>query len=139
MVWGVRARTTVLATALVLVMLVLTGAALVASQRHTLTDTVDEVLQRESATIADDVDTGTMPEVIEGQGDDDAFAQVIGPSGDIVAATTNAPGRLDVPLPDEGRTTFRSAEVPGGEGEYRVMSSWHDDVEIGRASCRERV
>lgn len=139
MVWGVRARTTVLATALVLVTLVVTGAALVASQRHTLTDTVDEVLQRQSATIADDVDAGGVPEVIEGQGDDDAFAQVIDPSGDVIAATTNAPGRLDVPLPDEGRTTFRSAEVPGGEGEYRVMSAWHDDVVILTATPLDDV
>ena len=139
MVWGVRARTTVLATAIVLVTLLLTGVALVESQRHTLTDSVDETLQRQSAAIAADVDRGPLPAVIPGQGDDDAFAQVIDISGRIVAATTTSPGKLDLPLPKAGRTAYRSVHVPGAEGEYRMLSARHDDVVILTATPLDDV
>ena len=53
MVWGVRARTTLLAAALVLVTLVVTGVALVAAQRHALLESVDEALEQQADTIAE--------------------------------------------------------------------------------------
>src|SRR5215212_740740 len=99
MVWGVRARTTLLAAALVLITLAATGAALVAAQRHTLVESVDEVLERQASAIAKQVDSGSLPEVLAGQGDDDAFAQVIDAPGHVVTETTTSPGRLDLTLP----------------------------------------
>lgn len=139
MVWGVRARTTLLAAALVLISLVMTGAALVAVQRHTLVESVDETLERQGNTIASQLDDRSVPEVLTGQGDDDAFAQVIDVSGRIVAETATSPGGLDLPLPRGDEPEFQSVHVPRGEGEYRAMSVRHADVVIRTATPLDDV
>lgn len=139
MVWGVRARTTLLAAALVLISLVMTGAALVAVQRHTLVESVDETLERQGNTIASQLDDRSLPEVLTGQGDDDAFAQVIDVSGRIVAETATSPGGLDLPLPAGDKPEFQSVHVPRGEGEYRAMSVRHAGVVIRTATPLDDV
>lgn len=139
MVWGVRARTTLLAAALVLISLVMTGAALVAVQRHTLVESVDETLERQGNTIASQLDDRSLPEVLTGQGDDDAFAQVIDVSGRIVAETATSPGGLDLPLPAGDEPEFQSVHVPRGEGEYRAMSVRHAGVVIRTATPLDDV
>ena len=139
MVWGVRARTTLLAAALVLVTLALTGVALVAAQRHTLVASVDEALERHASAIARQVDDRTLSDVLSGQGDDDAFSQVIDASGHVVAATTTSPRKLDVALPSGGKPVFQSVHVPGAEGEYRVMSVRHAGVVIRAATPLDDV
>jgi signal transduction histidine kinase len=139
MVWGVRARTTLLAAALVLVTLALTGVALVAAQRHTLVASVDEALERHGSAIAKQVDARTLSDVLSDQGDDDAFSQVIDASGHVVAATTTSPRKLDVALPSGGKPVFRSVHVPGAEGEYRVMSVRHAGVVIRTATPLDDV
>ena len=139
MVWGVRARTTLLAAALVLIMLVLTGAALVAAQRHTLVESVDETLERHASTIAKQVDDGSLPEILASEGDDDAFAQVVEASGRLVAETATAPGPLDMTLPGGDKPVFRSVNVPRAEGEYRLMSVRHEGVVIRTATPLDDV
>lgn len=139
MVWGVRARTTLLAAALVLVMLAVTGVALVAAQRHTLVESVDEALERQASAVAKQVDDRLLPEVLAGQGDDDAFAQVIDTSGQLVAETTTSPGRFELALPGGDKPVFRSVDVPRGEGEYRVMSVRHAGVVIRTATPLDDV
>jgi signal transduction histidine kinase len=139
MVWGVRARTTLLAAALVLLALAVTGVALVAAQRHTLVESVDEALERQGSVVASQLDDRSLPKVLPGQGDDDAFAQVIGASGDIVAETTTSPGRLDLALPGSNKRVFQSVHVPGAEGEYRVMSDRHAGVVIRTATPLDDV
>ncbi|MDX6231740.1 MAG: hypothetical protein QOH68_708 [Nocardioidaceae bacterium] len=139
MVWGVRARTTLLAAALVLVTLALTGVALVAAQRHTLVASVDEALERHGSAIAKQVDERTLSDVLSDQGDDDAFSQVIDASGHVVAATTTSPRKLDVALPSGDMPVFRSVQVPGAEGEYRVMSVRHAGVVIRTATPLDDV
>lgn len=130
MVGGMRGRTTLLATALVLATLVLAGAALVASQRRTLTDNVDEVLARQNARIARDVDAGTLDSPIAGQGDDESFAQIVDSSGRTTAATATTPGDLGVAAPGSAAAVFRTVDLPGVRGEYRVMSKRHGDTVI---------
>ena len=139
MVWGVRARTTLLAAALVLITLAVTGAALVAAQRHTLVESVDEALERQGSVVAKQVDDRSVPEVLAGQGDDDAFAQVIDASGHIVAESTTSPGHLDLALPGGDKPVFRSAYIPRAEGEYRVMSVRHAGVVIRTATPLDDV
>jgi signal transduction histidine kinase len=139
MVWGVRARTTLLAAALVLISLAVTGAALVAAQRHTLVESVDEALERQGSVVANQVDDRSLPEVLAGQGDDDAFAQVIDASGHIVAETTTSPDGLDLALPRGDKPVFQSVHVPRAEGEYRVMSVRHAGVVIRTATPLDDV
>jgi len=139
MVWGVRARTTLLAATLVLIMLALTGAALVASQRHTLVESVDEGLEHHASAVSKQVDDGSIPEILASEGDDDAFAQVVDASGHLVAETTTSPGPLELALPEGGKPDFRSAHVPRAEGEYRVMSVRHEGVVIRTATPLDDV
>ena len=72
MTFGVRSRITILATVVVLLVLSLTGIALVASQRTVLTDNVDEVLQRHSEEVEFAIVAGGPIGVLPGQGDDEA-------------------------------------------------------------------
>lgn len=130
MVWGVRSRTTVWATLLVFLTLALTGAALVASQRNTLTDNVDEVLERQNAQIAVDIDAGTVVKRIAGQGDDESFAQIIDSSARIASATARSPGGIELKAPVGSGPMFRSVRLPDSKQEYRVMSKRHGDVVI---------
>ena len=139
MVWGVRARTTLLAAALVLIMLAMTGVALVAAQRHTLVESVDEALEHHASTIVKQVDDGSLPEILASEGDDDAFAQVVDASGHVVAESTASPGRLELALPAGDKPSFRSARVPRAEGEYRVMSVRHAGVVIRTATPLDDV
>lgn len=139
MVWGVRARTTLLAAALVLVSLAVTAVALVAAQRHTLVESVDEALERQGSAVAKQLDDRSLPDVLAGQGDDDAFTQVIDASGRIVAQTTTSPGRLDLALPGRDGPVFQSVHVASAEGEYRVMSVRHAGVVIHTATPLDDV
>lgn len=139
MVWGVRARTTLLATALVLLTLAVTGTALVVSQRHTLIESVDETLAREGSVVAKQLKDSSVPEVLAGQGDDDAFAQVIDTSGRVVAETRTAPDELELALPAGGGRVFRTVDLPGAEDEFRVMSVRHADVVIRTATPLDDV
>jgi signal transduction histidine kinase len=130
MVWNVRSRVTVLATAVVLAVLAVTGTALIIAQRQVLTDNVDEVLQVHSAEIARQIDAGTLPAVILGQGDDDAFAFVVD-AGVTVASTQREPtvSVADVE-PADGRASIETVRPAGGGIAYRVMASRHGDLVI---------
>lgn len=139
MLGGVRARTTVVAAVLVLVTLAIAGAALVASQRKTLTDNVDEVLARQNATIVDLVDAGHLTKALPGQGDDEAFAQVLDLSGAVVAATANSPGGLDLERPPVGTGRFQSLDLAASSGQFRVLSRRHGAVVIVTATPLDDV
>ncbi|MEO6472946.1 MAG: ATP-binding protein [Aeromicrobium sp.] len=125
MVRGVRSRTTVLATMIVFVMLALTGAALVQSQKHILTGAVDEVLTRQGAKIARDLEEGAPAKPIPGQGDDESFAQVLNSNGKIVAATATSPGDLSLPLPKGKSAKFRTLRPVDGDGDFRIRLQRH--------------
>lgn len=129
-VWGVRSRTTLWATLLVLVTLVLAGAALVASQRHTLTDNVDEVLSRQNTQIARDIDKGTLGNRLAGQGDDESFALIVDPSGAVTASTTNSPTTAELKSLDGSDEMFRSMRIGKPAQDFRVMSTRHSDLTI---------
>ena len=139
MVWGVRARTTLLAAALVLITLAVTGVALVAAQRHTLLESVDEALDHQADTIASQLKSQTPPEVLGTHSDDDAFSQVIDASGRIVAETATSPGSLDLPLPRDEKPVIESVPLSSAEGEYRVMSVRRAGVVIRTATPLDDV
>lgn len=126
---GVRARITVLATVIVLVVLAGTGAGVVAAQRAVLTDTVDEVVQRHSAQIIRLIDDGTLTSSIPGQGDDEAFARVTDAAGRLRATTEQT---IDAPLRAPAGTTasFETVHSPAGDVDYRVLSVRHGSAEV---------
>ena len=129
LVGSVRWRITAAAAFVVLVVLVVTGGALVAVQRSVLTDYVDENLRRHSTAILAALDSGTQPAVISGRGDDESFARVTDDAGLEIAATTRslADARLAAPpRPGDGFQTIRSIAGP----EFRVLSTTHGDLRI---------
>jgi signal transduction histidine kinase len=122
---SVRARVTLVATVIVLLVLSATGVALVAAQSAVLTDNVDEVLARSARSIQDQLEEVTTTGSIPGMGDDDAFGHVIDGTGQVLAST---PGpAADFPLEDMGlvgpegdQARYQTVHIPDA-ADYRVM------------------
>jgi signal transduction histidine kinase len=111
---------------LVLVVLAVTGAALVVTQRTVLTDSVDEVLQRRTSEVAALSDAGQLPDPIPGQGDEESFAEVIGVDGRVIARTTHSgPISAQAAAPP---TDPVFAEIYSGDQHYRVLTELHSGV-----------
>lgn len=121
---SVRVRITVVATIVVAVALGLAGLALVWAQQRALTASLEESLESDAADLAAQLEAGTLdladPLVVSG--DDDAFAQVVGPGGRVVGASTVAPSEPLGPMAPEG-VVVDERSVPGlDEGTYLVVS-----------------
>jgi signal transduction histidine kinase len=119
-VWGVRARITAAASAVVLTVLTLTGAGLVAGQRIVLVDSVDEGLQRYSDVIVAELDAETLENPIPGRGDEESFAEVVSPDGNLVASTAHTVTHADFASPEGNAPEFQSLPIDGQE--YRVLT-----------------
>jgi signal transduction histidine kinase len=129
--WGVRIRITIAATLVVVVVLVIVSVLLVAGHRRVLTDTVDEVLGRQIAQIADTVDADSLPHPLPALGDDEAFARVTNAENVIVGSTTFVPDRLPAlePAPTDGSAAFSTVRLDSG-AEYRIEARSHDGFVI---------
>ncbi len=91
----IRVRITVAATLAVLLVLGLTAFALVTTQRVVLTDSVDEVLQRQITSITAQIDSGQLTAVIPPQGDEESYARVLDSHGEVIAETVFTPKSID--------------------------------------------
>jgi len=86
----VRSRLTLLATALVLVMLVVSSIGLVGAQRSLLIRGIDEALRQRSDNLQPEIERGMFGAVLPGEGDhEDSFLQLVDDRGDVVAASAN--------------------------------------------------
>ncbi|MGH9138370.1 MAG: ATP-binding protein, partial [Acidimicrobiales bacterium] len=121
----VRFRVTAIAALAVLVTLVIAGIALVVAQRRLLTENVEEGIEQAADSIEAAVEDDGMPAVLGGFGDDDTVAQVVTPSGEVVAATANVEGLppiADAP-PDGDRQQQRTVDdIPADDAPFRVLS-----------------
>lgn len=125
---SIRARVTLLASVVVLVVLSFTAFALVTSQRAVLTDNVDEVLESHAAAIESGIESGSLSPELPGQGDDESFALVLDAAGDAIASTANPP---TVEVPDPGETSANYLETDNPDGlPYRVMARESGDLVI---------
>jgi signal transduction histidine kinase len=127
---SIRARLTVLSTVVVLIVLAATAAALVGAQRSVLTDNVDEALARRTDAVTAQLDSGSLGEVIQGLGDDDAFAEVTDRHGTLVGATEPPVDVPALPAPTIGAPVSATVQVPGRNGEYRVHSELHNGLVV---------
>ncbi|MEO6121430.1 MAG: HAMP domain-containing sensor histidine kinase [Acidimicrobiales bacterium] len=120
---SVRARVTVIATASVLVVLVVTSVLLVTIQRRVLTDIVEESIEAGVVEVASSARTDGWRTPLTGFGDDDGVAQVVGGDGIVKASTANAVGLRPVAEPPRGQRTWRTLRnVPVDDSAYRVLS-----------------
>ncbi|HSV37356.1 MAG TPA: ATP-binding protein [Nocardioidaceae bacterium] len=89
----VRAKLTVLATVIVVLVLGVSALFLILVQQRLLTGGIDQSLIQRADNIESDVANGTFGAQLPGEGDpEDRFTQVIGEDGELVAASANAEG-----------------------------------------------
>jgi signal transduction histidine kinase len=92
-----RSRVTLLSTAAVAAVLVLTGVALVGVQRHQLVAHLDAALRRRADDVISTVANGQKPGTLRDLGgDEDSLAQIVGADGTVIAATHNILGNPPV-------------------------------------------
>ena len=136
MLSGIRARTTVVAATLVLLVLAVAGFALVTAQRAVLTDSVDEVLDRraeaviavaEASPAANGGDGDVV--VLPGAGDEESWAVVLDASGTTVAGTEQGSRGIRLTAPPDDSIVFSTVSAPNSE-EFRVRSERVDDLVV---------
>jgi signal transduction histidine kinase len=122
----VRFRLTVVATALVALALVGASVALIASQRRSLTDSVDLTLHQRVENLAPGLRTDPLRAPLTEPGDpEDGFEQLLDARGAVVRSTENARG-LDAVVPprspgsDEQITTRGS--IPLSDSDFRILA-----------------
>lgn len=119
---GIRVRITGIAMAVVIVVLVATGVALMASQRRILTDNLDDVMRTQNLIIEQAYTARQLNSAIAVQGDEDAIAQVVDQDGHVLASTENFAGQPALVSPGPNDTTFRTISLPIGKSKFRLMS-----------------
>jgi len=88
----IRAITTVAATIVVTIALVVGAAGLIAALRRTMVDELTEAAQAQAADVVGQLEAGRPP-VLEVAGADEQLIQVMTPAGAVVAASPNMTGR----------------------------------------------
>ncbi len=126
---SVRARVTTLATIVVVGVLVVTAAVMLRVQDRQLTESLDDALEQRVADLATVEATGDLVETIESSFDDDRFAQLVGPDGEVIAASPSLAGFPALDAPD-GRSARRAVDHPGDPGPFRVHSLRLESGEI---------
>lgn len=141
--WGIRARVTVVASIVVALALLIAGAAIVLVLRASLLAGVDAAQASRADALAAQLVRGPVPASIPEPRDRPAMAQIVGPSGRVVASTPNADGEsallespprprragaftiTDTPIADDAdaRVYALPVRVSGGPGWIYVASS----------------
>jgi signal transduction histidine kinase len=120
---SVRFRVTALATLAVLAVLVATSAALVATERRSLSNNLEETLAQRADELGAMVTGDQLPAALVD--DEDTRAQVVTLDGRVLAATPSLLHAVPIgPLPPPGRAQIvRTARrLPAGDGAFRVLS-----------------
>jgi signal transduction histidine kinase len=137
MVWSgtVRARTTAAAVLVVAVVLLLGAVALVVSLRGVLIRDLETAAEQQAADAAEQLASGAAAETVVASGGEDAFRQVVGPNGRVVAASDIVAGQPAVASVQPGQTTRASvafddddfvvaaAAAETGDGELVVLAA----------------
>lgn len=145
---SVRLRTTLLATAVVAVVLVGAAYALVALQRRSLTDNIETTIRLRADDISGLLAAGTIPGSVTVADDEVALVQIIDSEGKVVGGSANVAGRPAVtaarppvggtvvervgglPIDDETFLVLaRTLETPGGAYTLVVAASLEDVAE----------
>jgi len=120
----VRAKLTILATALVAAVLGLSAVGLVLVQERLLRHGIDESLVQRADNVQGDVASGRLVSRLPGEGDpEDLFTQVIGADGAVVGASGNAADLPAVsgPLDPGDRDRILSISGIRGGDQFRIL------------------
>jgi signal transduction histidine kinase len=120
---SVRFRVTAAATLAVLAVLVATSVALVAAERRSLTDNLEETSAQRADELAAMVRAGTLPRALVDN--EDTRAQVVTPDGRVLSATPSLLRAAPIdrpPQPGQVQVQRTVRHLPGGDGAFRVLS-----------------
>jgi len=120
---SVRFRVTAAATLAVLAVLVATSVALVAAERRSLTDNLEETTAQRADELAAMVRAGALPTVLVD--DEDTRAQAVTLDGRVLSATPSLLRAAPIdrqPPPGQAQVQRTVRHLPGGDGAFRVLS-----------------
>jgi len=124
---SVRSRLTLLATAVVAAVLVISGIGLVGVQRSLLTRGIDEALRQRTDNLQPDVAGASSGTELPAEGDrEDSFVQLVDDRGEVVAASANVRGMAAAtpPLPPGAEPRFRAVSgLALSAHRFRVLAS----------------
>ena len=141
----VRARSTIVATAIVGIALAVMSVTAVTLQRIALIDTIDSGLITRADDIAGLLISGSVPARIAVAGDDDALVQVIDANGTVVAASENIDGEgpIATVTGEAVGQVVTTRSLPTGDGSLRLVSRGvetdHGNFTIYAAASLEQV
>jgi signal transduction histidine kinase len=117
----VRARTTLGAAVVVAIALAAGSLILLSVLRRSLVSGVDQSVRLRAEAIASLAQGGALPRSLPGSGEETSFVQVLGPAGDVVAASANIEGEEPVLSPRaSGPSRIRTVTGAPLEGEHGV-------------------
>jgi len=122
---SIRARTTVGATVIVAVAMVVGSWFLVDQQRHALLGSVETTARLRVDDLVAELGDGTVPEAVSVPFEDESFAQIVDDAGLVVRASPNIEGEPRVArfVPPLDRYESRSLpETPVGDSSFRVVA-----------------
>ena len=121
-----RWRLTLVATAIVAAVLLVSAVGLVTVQQQLLTRGVDESLVQRADNIEKDVARGAIGTLLPSEGDrEDSFLQLVDDRGHVVAASPNVraqPAIAIVPPARSGQVLRTVSEIPLSPHEFRVLA-----------------
>lgn len=127
-----RSKVTLLATALVAAVLVVSAFGLIGVQQQVLTHGIDEALRQRADNLQPDIVRGAFGSSLPGEGDpEDSFLQLIGPDGSVVAASDNAVPLTPVIDPQstaQGQLITSVDGIGSNNDDFRVLAR-----DVGRA------
>lgn len=129
---SIRFQITVLATAVVALVLATAAATLVFAQRALLTDSLDEALTQRADDIVALLATDPLPEEFS-QGAREGFAQLVGTDGAVLVATPNLRGFPAVRIETDPQNMLTMQTVEGLEVDddrFRVLSRQLEGIGI---------
>lgn len=141
----VRARSTIVATAIVGIALAAMSVTAVTLQRIALIDTIDSGLITRADDVAGLLISGSVPARIAVAGDDDALVQVIDANGTVVAASENIDGEgpIATVTGEAVGQVVTTRSLPTGDGSLRLVSRGvetdHGNFTIYAAASLEQV
>jgi signal transduction histidine kinase len=113
-VGSVRVRATIGAVAVFVAVFAIGAVVFVASLRHTLTDEVRTAARLRAEDVVSVIESGTSPEQLAVDDEEDVAIQVVAANGDVVASSPNLAGRAPIAKLVTGESAEIDAPVDGG-------------------------
>ncbi|MFV2001207.1 MAG: sensor histidine kinase [Acidimicrobiia bacterium] len=121
---SVRARSTIAATTVVAVALIVAGFSAVALQRASLENAVDAALAARVEDLTSLIRDGAIPQQLAAAGDDDALVQITDGNRMVIAWSPNIAGEDPISdiQPVGGPRVFVTQTLPIDDGEFRLVA-----------------